>query len=395
MRPPMRPLPLVLLPLLAGCAGTPTLSAMHDPLYRAQAHRSTITARATESRDGISEIAIRATVGELTACDEGNGWNVFPSLVPCRRNAFSVTATCAFAASKVAVTCALPIETGDRRMISYEASTRSAGGRTATTGPVTYAAGAPVTQARMRIAFADIVLPWETARPVIWRTATPGRDDARGDRIDVGYVPNSDYASYRQFTDDLQPLALAVFYTDTNPFSSWTRTFRNIFNLWAGPAGTSASGCTRNFDATTDRVRGAFDGTTILHRNAFRDCASISLGGGAGTTETTETDAAWLWVHEAGHYLFGLGDEYDGGGNAAVSDPRNVFATLAACQSASTTHGLPSGQCAQIGGTGTFRNDDGQATTMEDRVLTSDWRTLSSKAMGNLLSACVSDGACY
>jgi hypothetical protein len=48
----------------------------------------------------------------------------------------------------------------------------------------------------------------------------------------------------------------------------------------------------------------------------------------------------------------------------------------------------------QIGSSGTWRNDDGQATTMEDRQLGSDWRTLSGRAMGNLLSSCV-NGTCY
>ena len=54
--------------LLAACAGTPRISALQDPLYRAENHTSTITARATESSDGIASINIQAIVGELTAC---------------------------------------------------------------------------------------------------------------------------------------------------------------------------------------------------------------------------------------------------------------------------------------------------------------------------------------
>jgi hypothetical protein len=99
-------------------------------------------------------------------------------------------------------------------------------------------------------------------------------------------------------------------------------------------------------------------------------------------------------LHEAGHFLFGLGDEYDGGGNASISNPKNVMSSQAICQSTSTTNSLPTSQCAQIGTTGTWRNDNGLSTTMEDRTLVSDFQTLSGKAMANKVVDCV-NGACY
>jgi hypothetical protein len=200
--------------------------------------------------------------------------------------------------------------------------------------------------------------------------------------------------TYRAFTDDLQLVVLPVFYTDTNTYSTWTRTWKNLFNLWAGPTGGDGQGCTRTFAEPAATVRAAFDGTAILHRNAFRDCASISLGGGAGTAQTNLSDASWVLLHESGHFLFGLGDEYVGGGNASVSTPKNVEASKAACEATSTTYGVPTAQCVQIGTSGTWRNDDGQSTTMEDRTLASDWRTLSAKALGTHVSRCTS-GACY
>jgi hypothetical protein len=384
---------LAILPLLAACAGSPRINALHDPLYRADQHSSTITARARETRDGISSITVTATVGELTACQNG-GMFALPSLIPCRQGAFSVSATCFFAAIKTEVSCALPLTMTPRRLVTYSATTRSAGNRTASTGAVTYAGGQPLTQVTIRLPFATITQNWETARPVIWRTDAPANTTDRGDRIDLGYLPNSDYGSYRAFTDDLQPMALQVFYTDTNSFSAWTRTFRNIFNLWAGPTGARNTSCNFPVDAPAQTVRGAFDATAVLHRNDFRDCATIALGGGIGTTQTTLGDGAWVFVHEMGHYVFGLGDEYVGGGNSAVSTPRNVHGSEGACQSTSTSEGLTSANCMQIGSSGTWRNDDGQLTTMEDRNLASDWRTLSGRALGNRLSACTG-GQCY
>ena len=374
---------------LTGCAGTPRVSALHNPLYRATNHTSTITARATESRDGISEIRIEAIVGELTACI-----SLLPSLIPCRQNASVSAVVCSFPGIKTEVNCKLPLAITPQRLVTYKATARSAKNRTATTGSVTYAGGAPLTQVQIDLGFVNFSMPWETARPVVWRTDAPTSTVDRGGKIDLGFLPDPDMPNYRAFTDDLRSLARPLFYTDANQFSVWTRTWKNLFNLWAGPAGADGEGCARTFAAPASTVRGAFDGTAILHRNAFRDCASISRGGGAGTTQTTLTDATWVLLHEAGHFLFGLGDEYDGGGNFSISNPLNVYSTEAACQSSSTANSLPSSQCAQIGATGTWRNDDGAATTMEDRVLTSDFRTLSGVALSNQVVACV-NGACY
>lgn len=381
-----------LLFLLAGCAGTPRISALHNPLYRAENHTSAITARARESRDGIAEIRIEAMIGELTACSGGIG--VLPSLIPCRTGATTRTAVCTFANTKTEVTCSLPIAITPRRLVTYRATARSASNRTASTGSVTYAGGAPLTQARVNFGFINVTIGWETARPVIWRTDAPSSTAERGDKIDFGFVPDPDMPNYRAFTDDLQALALPLFYTDTNQYSTWTRAWKNLFNLWAGPNGANGEGCTRTFSSPASTVMGAFDGTAILHRNAFRDCASISRGGGSGTTQTTLADAPWVLLHEAGHFLFGLGDEYVGGGNWSISNPKNVLASEALCQSTSTANSLPSSQCVQIGTSGTWRNDDGVATTMEDRTTASDFRTLAGRAMSNKVVDCV-NGACY
>ena len=390
----MRRLLLVLgLPLLLSACAAPNIRAMHDPIYRAENHTSTITARASQTQDGVAEITVEAIVGELTACESMSP--LLPSLIPCRINAFAVAAVCTFANIKTEVGCSLPITLSGRRLVTYTASARSGANRTGSTGAVTYAGGPPLTQATWTLPLiGTITMPWETARPIVWRTDTPWMGTDRNDKIDFGLVPDADMPNYRAFTDDLQPLVLQLFYTDTNQFSAWTRTWKNLFNVWAGPVGADGEGCTRNFSGSAATVRQAFDGTAILHRNAFRDCASISLGGGAGTVETTLSDATWVLLHEAGHFLFGLGDEYVGGGNSAISQPKNVYGSKATCESNSTANGLPATQCVQIGTTGTWRNDDGQLTTMEERTLASDWRTLSGKAMSNMVTKCVG-GSCY
>lgn len=377
--------------LLSGC-GSLSLSALHDPLYRASAHTSTITANATDTKDGVAEVRIDVTEGDLTACTETGVF--FPSLVPCRANAVARGMVCVFPNTKTPVACALPLQLGDRRLVTYTTSARSGSGRTTSTQAVTYAAGAPLTQVDVNLLGIHITMPWETARPVIWRTDAPAGGAAPADRIDVGFFPDADFgANYQAFTDGLQTIALGAFYNTTNDFAKSYTLWKNLFNLWAGPAGADAEGCTRTFSGSAATVAGVTDGDTILHQNAFRDCASISIPS-SGSTQTTLMDAAWVFTHESGHFLNGLGDEYVGGGNTSASDPPNTYSSKASCESSATTLSINTAFCAQIGMTGFWRMDDGNPTTMEDRVLNSDWRTASGIAVSRRVNKCVS-GACY
>ena len=108
--------PYVMAVLLAGCAGVPRISAIHDPLYRAQDHTSTIDVRATETRDGVASIRIDGVIGELTACSGSPG--VIPSIIPCRRAATTFSAVCTYANVKTQVSCALPIRSTARRLVT-------------------------------------------------------------------------------------------------------------------------------------------------------------------------------------------------------------------------------------------------------------------------------------
>jgi hypothetical protein len=138
----------------------------------------------------------------------------------------------------------------------------------------------------------------------------------------------------------------------------------------------------------------AFDGTAILHRDAFRDCASISLGGGSGTTQTTLGDAPWVLLHESGHFLFGM--ETNTTAEATFRSPIRRTSS-AARRSASRPRrptACPRRSARRSARPVTWRNDDGVATTMEDRTLSSDFRTLAGKVMANKVVDCV-NGACY
>lgn len=388
---PLRSTFAIVLAFASSACGSLTLSAIHDPLYRASTHTSTITARASDSQDGVTEIRIVAIVGELTACTEHQQ---LPSLIPCRINAMQQGRVCVFATVRSPVTCTLNLSLGDRRLVTYTTSATSGSGKSATTPGVTYAGGAPLTQAVVNFPFVSFTMGWQTARPVIWRTDAPQGGSAPADKIDIGFFPDADFGTdYQAFTTSLQTIALGAFYNTTDQFANSYGLWKNLFNLWAGPEGADGEGCTRSFTGAAATIAGVTEGDVILHRNAFRDCASISLGG-SGTTETGLTDAAWVFVHESGHFLHGLGDEYVGGGNSSVSDPNNIYGSQSSCQTAAGTLSISTGFCSQIGTTGKWRMDDGNATTMEDRVLSSDWRTASGFAISRRVTKCTS-GACY
>jgi hypothetical protein len=293
------------------------------------------------------------------------------------------------------VTCALPLALGDRRLVTYTATAKNGAGSTSSTSPVTYAAGAPLTQAQINLPlFGSFTIAWETARPVVWHTGAPGGGGTPANTIDVGFFPDADFGTnYLAFTNGLQTIAKGAFFNTTDQFASDYTVWKNLFNLWAGPAGADAQDCSRTIGGSAATVAGVTDGQAILHQNAFRDCADLALGG-KGSTQTTLTDAAWVFVHESGHFLHGLGDEYVGGGNASVSDPANIYSSESSCKTAASNLSISQSFCAQIGTTGKWRMDDGNATTMEDRVLSSDWRTASDVAISRRVAKCV-NGSCY
>ena len=368
--------------LLSGCAGTTSVNARHDPLYRAETHASTITANASNSRDGISSIRINVVIGEMTACGGS-----MPSLIPCRTGATTQTRTCTFA-NPATATCTFILTLGARRLVTYDVEATSGRGSTSRTVSITYAGGASITQAELRFGPISFTIPWDVARPMWWHTSAPAGSGSP-DHLDVGFYPDSDWPTYRGFTDAAQPIALGAHFTTATPFSQFYTVFRGgMFNLWAGPPGANAEGCSRSFSGFAQNVAGATDAEAIVHRNEFRDCAAIAMGG-SGSVWSGAGDAPWVYTHESGHFIQGLGDEYCcDGGYAAVSTPRNIFNSQAACQSTASAVGLATSLCVQIGTTGAWRMDDGGDSTMEDRTSNSDWRTASGRAVSNRLSDC-------
>ena len=121
---------LLLIPvILAACGGT-SIKAIHDPLYRASSHTSTITATARNTSAGIKKISIIVITGEMTDCTELGGP---ASMIPCRRNATTVTQVCNFSGSPSTATCTYSQALNNQEIVTYQAEA----------APVTGAAAAP------------------------------------------------------------------------------------------------------------------------------------------------------------------------------------------------------------------------------------------------------------
>lgn len=349
------------------------VDAIHDPLYQASAHTSTITAEANNSSSGIESIRIVVTTGTMTDCSELG----FPgSIIPCRTRATTITHTCDFSGSPSNATCTYSQALGNQSMVTYHAVAEPVTGSSVSTDEITYAAGFPPVAG--------------IARPVWWQ-----REEDMAGKIDVGFYPDQDYNGlYTEFTDDLETIALGSFFNSGQQFASDYSIFKGVFNLWAAPFGADAEGCSRSYNSLVTPIKAVTDGEAIVHKNNFRDCASISLGG-SGSVYAKAGDPDWLFVHEGGHFLHGQGDEYCcDGGYGTSGGCANVFSSKSACESAAPGHNADPDECVQIGTTGAWRNDNGSLETMEDRTDNSDWQDDSGYCITQRIIAC-SNGNCY
>jgi hypothetical protein len=349
---------------------------------------------ASNSEKKIAEIRIDVIAGDMTACPEMGS---LPSEIPCRTNATFQAKICPFPAKPASATCTFTMQLGDRRLVTYTPSARTGTGSTTEGQTITYAAGASITQATT----GNGTIPWDLARPIWWHTGFVAGPPAAQDHINVGFFPDPDIPTYRAFTDALQPLLLAAHFDLASPFAQIYSFWQGSFDLWAGPpgadagAGTGGESCTFSFGGFAGNVTNVTDGQVILHNTSFRDCANISLRG-TGTVHTGASSPALVYMHENGHFLHGLGDEYCcDGGYTSVSTPPNVHASQSACEATASALGVATTLCVQIGTTGIWRIDDGSPEIMDDgHNLASAWRDAATRAVGNRFTAC-GNGNCY
>jgi hypothetical protein len=384
----IRIVPLLCLTLASGCASL-SITARHTPLYRAEAHTSTISATAS-SDAGIQSISVQVLTGELVACKS----NYLSSIFPCRQNGWWVTYVCRFGFSgrpltkfpKIA-TCNIPKGISNWSLITYQAQAVSGSGAAASTNYITYAGGPapPGTRPVLSLARAPAPAPpsfdpldppdppppppvpqpsaGDILRPAWLETDVPPRpfqtpqptyfDGAR--RIDVMFLPDADWDTHAAFAEATNNIMERTFFNPPLYPSRYAEDYtfwRKLFSLWIGPPGaeTPTPGqCGHTFSDWAAIARSMTDGKAIVHKEYFRDCAW--LGRSESGTVFAEPNAAFTFTHESGHFLFCLADEYTETGYTerySCSDPPNTFKTLEACKQTAAALGFAESACVLI-----------------------------------------------
>jgi len=168
----------------------------------------------------------------------------------------------------------------------------------------------------------------------------------------------SDYASRGAFVDDVEDKINDVLAEQAIVGTPYNM---DKLNFWIyRKTAASASGCGQpNTDASTDIPWGNVH--AVLHVANFGDCCNLS-----GRRYSAEGGNTKAFLHESGHGVFGLADEYCG--NTSYFQPANepnIFDTQAACQSEQTAKGRDPADCyrfcANQGGWWGIHDSDGSA----------------------------------
>ncbi len=325
------------LSFLAGCS--PQVLITHSPVQPTNAQNVTYTAQA--SGPGITSVEIWESRYALNGdvCDYRDfigGCAVLQSS--------TLLHTCSYMFPTSSPTCSFVTTSPypDESIIGYKSVVHAVDGSNGTDGWVYYAAGA-----------------------FQWLGLLPIRVSADSSQaIDVVFIPDTDFnGNNGEFITAVTNL-LNQGYLSAQPFAQHVRPWRGLWNFYviyqtAHGATLPCNGVPTNWTA----LRAIVDNGAIVHKTLLRDCSWVGPENGA-MMSVTAGDVLTL-LHESGHGVFGLADEYccDGGyfQSNGFSPQPNVFSSLNACQTNATSNGWPTTDCTQIVQTPIpwWRSDDG------------------------------------
>ncbi len=304
--------------LLTGCVGTLPL---HDPIYPASGENVTYTLD-TNSRAGIDTIKLYETISTINAAGTvtvGTEAFVQEWLYPDWPETASVsyTKTGGYSADRL-VNYRFWIRTGRRVW----------GWRLTASHNVTYA-----------------IRPYPVANQ-------PAPVYVQGDvdkTFDIVLIPDTDITNLATFRGHCRSMIRDAVFAEPS-----IRTWKRQFNFYINPLTGHA----------TDYDRIAIDGLhqtptnwanlsfaevkVLMHQNDLRDYAS-------GGLFSTERQNRGTMMHEGGHGMFGLADEYPGGSHWQAADYPNNWSTLAGAQTDAPGRHKTAADARQMGTSGWYK----------------------------------------
>ena len=318
---------------LAGCNNfAPGVFVLHSPVQPDNATNVTFSAEARDSDGGVSTIRIWENRYLLDVCNGMQCASFVSSalLEECTFSPPTSPATCDFTTA-----AAYP----DSSYVAYRAEAVDNEGASAADGWIYFAAGE---------------WPWPDNPIPIYGRGAPA------EKIDLVFMPDPDYGGDNaQFMQDASDL-LADAYFATGVFAEHIRRFRGTWNFYITYRTADAMGYGSGCNGTPSNwttMRAIVNSGGILHTAPLRDCGGVG-DGSRFSVEIGEAFTNPTALHETGHSVFSLADEYccDGGYWETTPHP-NVMDTEANCQSVATTNGWATTDCVQIGTTGWWRLD--------------------------------------
>jgi hypothetical protein len=168
-----------------------------------------------------------------------------------------------------------------------------------------------------------------------------------GNKIDVIFVPNRTYNGNRAvFLADVRTV-ITTAYLRSDPIRMNVAKFNfytyadeaSVYTYGSSPSFTApAGGCTVFDDATTFA-----DSISVMHPNDLRDWSG---SGCSRRVFTSEPVSYRTFVHESGHSLFGLQDEYCCDSHYGTNPPDpNIFPSASSCHDYADDNGMARADC--------------------------------------------------
>jgi hypothetical protein len=288
--------------------------------------------------DGIQSIDISEDLRRFTLCSGGVKCSVPVSQTSLRRCVFPIPYP-----SPAQCTVTVP-GYPDESHVGYRATATTGSGAERSEGVIYFAAG---------------TYPWPDDPIPVYVRGDPA------EKIDLVFIPDQDDGGNRAEFATWVTALLRDSFLSREPFAQQVRLHREVWNFYLTYTpgdSTEVFGCRNLPPANWSTLRLTVNSGFIVHKDPMRDCSGIGEDTlfGAEPIDAADPRSLTVPIHETGHSVFGLADEYQGGGLFTSTWPEhNAFKDRNACYANADAHNWPRGDCVKIGNTKWYRSDDG------------------------------------